>query len=539
MAQLSQLEIVGKLSPCSVTVRVRNQVIGADVRLFVNSQPVGGGGTATWTNQAFKVPMNVNLNPGDQVTATQHLSGFADSLPSDPVNVDSQPTAQDLANGQFLTPIHDCASCVWLVGLFPGATVEVFSGPESLGKAQVGEDGQVQLDLNRSLTTKDVLSARQTACPPQNIQSANPIAGSPVQPLPPLQALAIEIPLTCAQYIHLTNIVEGAEITLSRNNNLVKKFNSAIPSFFFFPIDKLKAGDSIQAQQGFTCSRHRRPIGPQSSAPVQDAVPSPPAIKPPLCAGKKSVNVSGLKPGATVELKLGDNVFTFGASSPFLMVPVLPLAEGMGVSARQNLCGEDPATWSLWSMAQTVGTNVPVAPTLQLPTDKATGVTTNHPSLTWQDPGGQCNYATLFDVKLATDPTVVKGSLANKIVQNLTGVNAPKVKTQTLLPNTTYYWQVRGHKGSKTGPWSVVFSFVTAQPTAGGSDPGSKDPGPEKKTWCFKENCCPYYKAVAKQFGTQFEAYEAAVAAAPATCYIDPNPVNCNFQPGACDQNDP
>lgn len=542
MPTLVQLEIVGKLTTCSTTVRVRNQTIGATVRLFVNGQSAGGG-IATWTDQSFPLT-NVTLSINSQVTAIQQLAGYTDSPPQNPpASVGPAATPQALSTGAFRAPIHVCSRCVWLYGLFPGATVQVRSGVEVLGSGKAGEDGQVQVELNRSLHSNDALTASLTIACPNNIQSATNITAPAVVALPKLGAIAIEPLLKCAQYIHLTNIVEGAEVTLSKNNTLIKKFNSALSSWYYFPIPKLNAGDIVSAQQDFSCDPPMRsPQGPPSTATVQDVNPSPPVIKPPLCAGKDYIFISGLKPGATVELQIGNNVFTFGASSAFLKVPV-PIGlmiDGAVVMVRQNLCG-DATTWSAWSPNMTVSTNIPGAPVLHQPQNGATGITVTHPTLTWGDDNGTpCNFATEYEVVVSTDQTVdATGKLSVKKAYEQDS-SVPSTKTTTfkvLTAGATYYWQVRGYKKGKPGDWSSVWQFTCAQPNTPSSDP---KPGPSTDRWCFIQDCCPFFKNIVSASGASvFEAYETVVNKAPPSCYINPLPVDCKSKPGICGQDSP
>src|SRR5215470_157762 len=55
--------VVGPLSECSSRIRVQGQMIGASVDLYSNGSHVGSG-TATWTDQSFKLDPGKTLVPG-------------------------------------------------------------------------------------------------------------------------------------------------------------------------------------------------------------------------------------------------------------------------------------------------------------------------------------------------------------------------------------------------------------------------------------------------------------------------------------------
>ncbi len=63
---------------------------------------------------------------------------------------------------------------------------------------------------------------------------------------------------------------------------------------------------------------------------------------------------------------------------------------------------------------------------------------------------------TRYFFQLATDPGF------NNIVGSVNDLNANSVGNQVLIPNTTYYWRVRGTNLCGEGPWSEVRSLTTA-----------------------------------------------------------------------------
>lgn len=95
---------------------------------------------------------------------------------------------------------------------------------------------------------------------------------------------------------------------------------------------------------------------------------------------------------------------------------------------------------------------LPLAPTLLLPTNGATGVSIV-PTLDWND----VLSATSYKVQVASD------SLFTSIVLDSSGISTSQfvVPSSKLSNNTKYYWRANATNPVGTGAWSTVWNFIT------------------------------------------------------------------------------
>ncbi len=117
--------------------------------------------------------------------------------------------------------------------------------------------------------------------------------------------------------------------------------------------------------------------------------------------------------------------------------------------------GGTSAWSSVWSFTTIVA--APLAPTLALPANGATGVAAS-PTLSWNISSGATSYA--LQVSTSSD--------FSTLVLNQTGIGSTSYAVSSLLNNTTYYWRVNATNAGGTSAWSSVWSFTTvvAAPSA-------------------------------------------------------------------------
>ncbi|HKV41109.1 MAG TPA: hypothetical protein VJX67_18020, partial [Blastocatellia bacterium] len=80
--------VVGPISECNSTIRVRGQNIGATVQLFQSGIPTPvGEGIATWSDQPFPLKAGAQLVAGASITATQIASGETSQPSPSPIQI--------------------------------------------------------------------------------------------------------------------------------------------------------------------------------------------------------------------------------------------------------------------------------------------------------------------------------------------------------------------------------------------------------------------------------------------------------------------
>jgi hypothetical protein len=91
------------------------------------------------------------------------------------------------------------------------------------------------------------------------------------------------------------------------------------------------------------------------------------------------------------------------------------------------------------------------APVLQLPADRATGVSRT-PVLTWNAVQGITSYQLQVSNSTAFTTTIIDEINLNQSSYTL---------TTALAGRTLYYWRVRAINNGVTGPWSTAIRFTT------------------------------------------------------------------------------
>ena len=329
--------VVSALSECSSQFKIQGQLIGATVDLFQDGANVGGG-VATWPDQVFNLKSGVTLKTGagHPVTATQTLGGVT-SPPSAPVIVLNKTAFIGTVTSR--THIYECGQCLWLDGMFPGATVEVTVGGVLRGKG-TAVDGSARFGLSPQTSLGDTLVAQQTACGipgvKTNLSPPDPLPGGKRQLPPP----TVNGPLqACMVAVTVSNVTDGAQVTLTETPAPGFSETACFDlSSLFFQCPPLTQGSNVSAIQSMPKCEVKSASSPP--VPVGPPAPLPPTVVPPLCAGSTTVQLTGLNPGQIVEIfqdatSLGTGSAP-GSSFPFT---VPPLAGGSVITARQELCG--------------------------------------------------------------------------------------------------------------------------------------------------------------------------------------------------------
>ena len=329
--------VVGPISACNSSVRVQGQNIGANVDLFESgsSSPIGGG-VATWSDQAFPLNSGVQLTAGQTITATQTQDGQTSQPSSAPLQVQSNPEAVGAV--ALASHIYQCGQALRFFGAVPGATVQVIANGQIRGQG-VSPDGTVRVILSAPTQASETLVAIQTACGitgpslPLPQPDSAPVNSQGVLSPPTLQGALV----ACQTAATIKNAVDGANITITETPGSTTTQWFPLPTgLLIFP--PLAPGGTVTLTQTLPGCQ----IGGAASGPIAvsetAAVPAPSVVGP-LCAGSVFVQLTGLIPGAQVEIFQGGVSLGTGTcfgTSQYFSVPVL--VHKQHIQATQQLC---------------------------------------------------------------------------------------------------------------------------------------------------------------------------------------------------------
>lgn len=302
MANLLPPRIKGPVSECSTHIWVQSQFPGATVEVVdtTTGSVVATGPPATSADELF--PVTGALIQGRKLAARQTLGADASGLSADTVEVQRQPNP--VGPVSFVTPLMECARCLWLEGLVPGATVEVRDGGAVIGTGQ-SYDGVARVHLSQPIRAASTIEGQQTAC------GVPGVVTHPPGPLPPavskqqrtLAPPTVEDPLVeCSQRVTVGSVFPGATVELSRSGGPSLSACFDLPSLFFGLSLHLTVGETVAARQRYLeCEQ----VSPWSTPPVVvdplSSVPIP-TVRGPLCKGGTNVTVCGLKAGVRVRI---------------------------------------------------------------------------------------------------------------------------------------------------------------------------------------------------------------------------------------------
>jgi hypothetical protein len=335
---------------------VQGQLIGATVDLYSSGAHVGSG-TATWTDQSFKLDPGKTLAPSANVTATQSISGVTSPHSPSPVTVQKKPPVIGPVTSK--THIYVCGQCLWLDGMVPGAKVEVSVGGVVRGTG-IADDGSARIGLSAPTGAADTLVAQQAACGTPgvatNLPKPDSLPGKGRQLAPPTVVGPLR---ACQRAVTVKDVVEGAQVVLTEAPAGFTETACFDLSELWFPTPPLKLGDHVTAiQQMPGCEAKSGSSAPVTVGPSKP-VPSP-TVVPPLCAGGVSVRLTGLLPGSPMEIfQNGVSLGTGSAPASTFDFPVPPLAANAHITARQELC----TNWSAPSASVKVNPQPGTLPT--------------------------------------------------------------------------------------------------------------------------------------------------------------------------------
>lgn len=257
--------IVGPLCAGGLEVTVTGMVPGARVRIVCDGSDELGVGEAPNVSFDFWLPRP--LEGGSAITAQQCLCDIW-SAPSDVVEVIEQPAA--LSIPVIPGPLVECATCLRLTHLTPGAAVAVLStalsGP--IASAHVYAE-EAEITLWWPLIAQDRVSAVQIACGRTSDESEV----AEVHGMPALVTPSVQSPLYAgAMSIDVTDVIPGATVDVYVNSMWRATQTATETSIRIYFPTALKLEDAVSARQRM-CGAVT-----ELGRPVVVAPPPPPSI---------------------------------------------------------------------------------------------------------------------------------------------------------------------------------------------------------------------------------------------------------------------
>lgn len=338
-------KVVGPLSECSDSVTVKGQLSGATVNVYADGTLVASG---TSSGASETLSLTQSLSPGEMVEAEQTVGSQTSSRSAHPVEVQKVPP--DVGPVGFPTKLFECAQCLRVNGLVPGATVEIRENGTVIGTAST-TDGNTRVSLSQPLSGGSNLVAQQEACgqdgietspPPLQHPTGNREAQGQVLPAPEVDPI-----LACTSNVTVSGVYPGAEVTVTRSGGPNFDFCFDVSAYNVFGLaPPFSAGETVTAEQSFpNCEVFSSGSEPVVVDPT-DQLPRP-GIETPLCAGARTVTVTNLAAGATVRITVSPSGGGAALSTVFrgeapdsgsFTFGVDPLPANATVEVEQELC---------------------------------------------------------------------------------------------------------------------------------------------------------------------------------------------------------
>lgn len=340
MAALSAPSVWEPLYECARQVVVSGFVPGATIDIYATppggSGPIriGGGISLSSTGQVFGVdPSAMVLNA--RIHATQTFSGST-SPPSPEVVLQR---ALDVDAPRLSAPLLECARCVRVDGMLPGATAEVRDASMVRGSASAAT-GAVKVIVSPALAFTDTISARQIYC-------GTPGPGTPsmgvgqVKEQPVLGTPEVEEPIyACQEIVVVRGCMLGADVRLFVDGTPASATCAGSTAIALRVSGGAVEGTSITAQQSLCNRSIASPVSNPVVVRPADEIPRP-AVRGPLYEGDTSVMIAMTVAGEVVTIETdGTQIGMGGTGGGDAELNVEPaLIAGQRVTATVELCG--------------------------------------------------------------------------------------------------------------------------------------------------------------------------------------------------------
>jgi hypothetical protein len=342
VTQLIPPRVALPLSECSSHVRLQGLVPGTDVTVMADGQAIVYE-RATQSDQTFQI--SGQLIAGQTVVAKQDFATEGSDFTPDGVKVLRGPAnPSEVSAVDLVSHLYACASCLWLDGAFPGATVDVRVGTPG-SQSVTSADGNAYVSLSSPVGSGEFIQVQQAACgfagPTTQLPAPDP---TPVDSFRRVLAPQVSEPLReCQQQLTVEKVVEGATVTIHREGGDEFACVTSTSSRLNL-VHPLHQGEKITASQAFPGCEYSS----ERSQPAVEVGPAdlpPPFLHGPICNRDRAVRVSGLEPGAHVMFMSGPNEFAYGTAWDTVCDFKMPDLFGVAaLSVKQGHCS--PVQWS-------------------------------------------------------------------------------------------------------------------------------------------------------------------------------------------------
>lgn len=305
-------KILGPITPLSDSVHAEHVLPGAVASILVNGDAINR--TQTASSNTVEIPLTgFSLQPQDVITVLWSLDGET-SKPSPPEIVLDYPK-KSLPSPVFLSSVHTVVDWIAISGLYPGATVEVFSSSNTLiGGPQTADLGVLQVEIHGPVSAGDELKAVQTV----QVPGVGPVASTDGKSLPaerrfkgdesPAQPVIIGPIHECARAVLVGGAVPGCYVEL-RTGGDVFEYRAVEETFWAMLPRDAHAPATFDATSALRrLGRKSIPSGPVVVDPTQqlDAPLLAPSTQ--YCPLTVAVAASRMSPGTELTFEMRGGV---------------------------------------------------------------------------------------------------------------------------------------------------------------------------------------------------------------------------------------
>lgn len=314
--------VVGPISELSPLIKVEGQIIGADVYVAVDGDfenPIAKG-SAKYSSQEFFLKSGVVLTAGSKITAIQNKDGITSEPSPDPIIVQAIP--DPLPVPVICSNLYAYPFVVGIDKLVPGTTANLLKANSAMSP-EINNTGCIGISIigdgiASSIMPNETVFAFQSISMGAHSKSVESLPAE-VPGMDPLPSPIINSPVECDRALLLSNVLDGARITVHReyNGNHSEFYSCYWGESWYVTFDEpLRRDEILKIKQEFNKSPLPDEVNMVLSSLWSEGVRvrgaesvSPPIVWGPICFGATSVLVSNCRPGAilTVNILMKNN----------------------------------------------------------------------------------------------------------------------------------------------------------------------------------------------------------------------------------------